>query len=86
MRTDSCTCPVSTHDVVNSRFTFFQNGTNEFMYKVWMGTTVTPTLGKGEMGVLIVIYCVGGEGCDFLRKKVCIIRDLDSFLDRKSVV
>ena len=34
---------------------------------------------RGEMGVLIVIYCVGGEGCDFLRKKVCIIRDLDSF-------
>ena len=32
-----------------------------------------------RQGVLIVIYCVGGEGCDFLRKKVCIIRNLDSF-------
>ena len=67
MCTDSCTCPVSAHDVIDGRFAFFQNGTDEFMYKVWMGTTVPASVGEGEKGVLFVVSRVGGEGCEVLR-------------------
>src|SRR5690625_6054380 len=52
----------------------FQHGTDEIMHQMRVRATMTTALGKAQVLIFLIIHAAPGEGANFFRQQMSVVR------------
>src|SRR5690625_5988601 len=55
----------------------FQHGTDEIMHQMRVRATMTTALGKAQVLIFLIIHAAPGDGANFFRQQMSVVRHLD---------